>query len=119
MRTLRNLIKGLAAAMLAAVPKPRVGWWNFSRLVRRDSMEVYAPVYSPLQRRPFDLGHPDLALLVGGATNEIHKPGWNLSVVIDDPAAPNSRRPDRYGDLCALDERAPGGGGWGVVVGGE
>ena len=113
MRTLRNLIAGLAAAMLAIVPKPRVGWWNFSRPVRRDSMEVYAPVYSPLQRRLFDLGHPELALLVGGATNEIHKPGWNLSVVIDDPAAPNSGDPVRYGNLSGIAELDEGDGGAG------
>ena len=113
MRTLRNLVAGLATAMLAIVPRPRVGWWNFSRPVRRDDLEVYDPVYSPLQRRLYDLGRPDLALLVGGATNEIHKPGWNLALVIDDPAAPNSGDPVRFGELTGVAMLDEGDGGAG------
>ena len=119
MRTLHKLIAGFVAAMIASVPRPRLGWWNFNRETRRERLSAYGPVYSPLQRRLYDMGYPDLALMVGGATNKVHDPGWNLAVVIDHPAAPNSGDPVRFGvmtGVAMLDEGDGGAGSTETVV---
>ena len=53
------------------------------------------------------------------ATNEIHKPGWQLAVVVSDPATPTSGDPVRYGVLTGialLDEGAGGVGATETVV---
>ena len=119
MRTLHKLIAGFVAAMIASVPRPRLGWWNFNRETRRERLSAYGPVYSPLQRRLYDMGYPDLALMAGGEKNKIHDPGYNLAVVIDHPSAPNSGDPVRYGlitGVAVLDEGDGGAGATETVV---
>jgi hypothetical protein len=116
MTTLRKLITGFAAAMLAIVPRPRVGWWNFSRQFRRERLGVF---YSALRHRFFDPAYPGLRLMAGGATNQIHKPGWQLAVVATHPATPSSNDPIRYGKLTGvalLDEGDGGAGATETVV---
>ena len=116
MRTLHKLIAGFVAAMVASVPRPRVGWWNFNREVRREKLGVF---YSAMRQRFFDPAYPGLRLVMGGAKNKIHDPGWNLAVVIDHPSAPNSGDPVRFGvmtGVAMLDEGDGGAGSTETVV---
>lgn len=110
---MKTIITALVAAMRFLEPLKRIGWRNFNRPFRRGTLDIHERIYSPLQRKLYDIGRPDLALIVGGATNEIHKPGWNLSVVIDDPAAPNSGDPVRFGNLTGIAMLDEGEGGAG------
>ena len=110
---MQTIITALVAAMRVLEPSKRIGWRHFNRLFRRETLDIHERIYSPLQHKLYDIGRPDLALIVGGATNEIHKPGWNLSVVIDDPAAPNSGDPVRFGNLTGIAMLDEGDGGAG------
>jgi predicted RecA/RadA family phage recombinase len=55
------------------------------------------------------------AMIAMGATNQIHKPGYQLSQVIDDPAAPNSGDPVRLGVLTGVALLDEGDGGAGAT----
>ena len=115
MRTLHKLIAGFATAMIALVPRPRVGWWNFNRETRRERLSAYGPVYSPLQRRLFDPAYPDLALMAGGATNKVLDPGYNIAIVATNPTTPSSGDPVRFGKLTGVAMLDEGDGGAGAT----
>lgn len=50
------------------------------------------------------------------STNEIFKPGWNLSVVCSHPATPASGDPIRYGEMTGIAETDEGDGGNGTTT---
>jgi predicted RecA/RadA family phage recombinase len=53
------------------------------------------------------------AMIALGATNEINKPGWGITLVITHPAAPNSGDPVRFGELTGVAMLDEGDGGAG------
>lgn len=50
-------------------------------------------------------------VVAGASTNEIFKPGYNLSVVVSHPAAPASGDPVRFGRMTGVAETDEGDGG--------
>ncbi len=110
MHILKNLALALATAMRAIIPTQRLGWRNFPRRVRRESFNVF----SPILRRHF-WSPSGMPVMAGGATNEINRPGYSLALVIDDPAAPNSGDPVRFGVLTGVAMLDEAGGGAGAT----
>jgi len=90
-----------------------IRWCNrlfHSRSMHRQRRRIamwLSPLLTPLQVMRLG-GIPRVA---GAATNEVFKPGWNLSVVCTHPAAPDSGDPVRYGQLTGIAETDEGDGG--------